>query len=90
MKEKVAYVKSQGQTRRHACHWPGCSKQVAPALWGCSHHWFKLPAKLRSEIWENFNPGQEVGGTPSREYIDAAKAVQAWIAAQLVNQKERL
>ena len=80
--DKVAYVKSQKQTRRHHCHWPGCEKQVPPAMWGCSQHWFKLPKALRDKIWRSYKPGQEVSLTPSPEYLEAAKEVQAWIAQQ--------
>ena len=77
--EKVAYVKQQGQTRDHHCHWPGCGKQVPPAMWGCKEHWFKLPKRLRDRIWAAFRPGQEVNRTPSREYLDAAIEVREWI-----------
>ena len=79
---KAAYVRSQGQTRDHHCHWPGCDRQVPPAVWGCKGHWFKLPADLRSRIWATFQPGQEVNGTPSAAYLDAANAVQLWIKQQ--------
>lgn len=77
--DKVAYVKSQGQTRNHHCHWPGCEKQVPPAMWGCKAHWFRLPASLRAKVWATYRPGQEVNGTPSAAYIEVAKAVQEWI-----------
>ncbi len=79
MNTKADYVKTQPQTRVHHCHWTGCDKQVPPAMWGCRNHWFKLPGPLRSWIWRTYKPGQEVNGTPSSEYIEAAKAVQAWI-----------
>lgn len=79
MNSKAAYVKSQGQTRQHHCHWPGCTRDVPPAMWGCRAHWFTLPAQIRSEIWRTFKPGQEVKGTPSREYVYAAQAAQEWI-----------
>lgn len=82
MNSKVEYVKSQPQTRRHHCHWPGCPKQVPPAMWGCRTHWFRLPASLRSRIWATYRPGQEVSMTPSEKYLEAAKAVQDWIATQ--------
>ncbi|QOR55206.1 MAG: hypothetical protein SHS37scaffold296_23 [Burkholderiales phage 68_11] len=78
--EKVAYVKGQGQTRQHQCHWPGCERQVPPAMWGCRPHWYTLPAELRNRIWSTFRPGQEVKGTPSTAYVEAARAVQEWIA----------
>jgi len=78
---KVAYVKRQGQTRNHCCHWPGCEKQVPPAMWGCKTHWFKLPKALRNRIWATYKPGQEVTATPSDEYLAAAYDVQKWIRA---------
>jgi hypothetical protein len=78
---KVAYVKRQGQTRRHHCHWPGCDKQVPPAMWGCRPHWYSLPDDLRNAIWRSYAPGQEVKGSPSTAYVAAARAVQEWIKA---------
>jgi hypothetical protein len=80
--DKVAHVKRAGQTRDHECHWPGCKVQVPPAVWGCRPHWYTLPKPLRDAIWRAYRPGQEETGTPSREYLDAATAVQAWIAAR--------
>jgi len=79
---KAAYVKAQGQTRKHHCHWPGCERQVPPAMWGCRPHWYALPQELRDRIWGTYRPGQEVNGTPGREYVEAARAVQVWIAQQ--------
>ena len=78
---KVAHVKQAGQTRGHTCHWPGCHKQVPPAMWGCATHWYKLPTHLRDRIWRSYQVGQETTLTPSREYVAAARDVQAWIAA---------
>lgn len=76
---KADYVRSQGQSREHHCHWPGCEKQVPPAMWGCRTHWFALPGTLRALIWATYKPGQEVNGTPSAAYLNAADAVQKWI-----------
>lgn len=76
---KVEYVKSQPQSRLHECHWPGCTKQVPPAMWGCKPHWFALPASLRSRIWRCYRPGQEKDLKPSREYVEVAREVQEWI-----------
>ena len=76
---KADYVRAQGQTRKHHCHWPGCDKQVPPAMWGCGKHWFALPAALRSKVWATYKPGQEVAGTPSAAYVAVAKEVQDWI-----------
>lgn len=79
MTTKADYVRGQGQTRKHTCHWPGCGKQVPPAMWGCAPHWFALPAKIRAAIWRAFEPGQEQTMTPSDEYMEAADAAQRWI-----------
>ncbi len=76
---KADYVRSQGQTRSHHCHWPGCSKQVPPAMWGCKVHWFKLPLALRNKVWATYVPGQEVSMTPSDAYLEVADEVQRWI-----------
>jgi len=80
---KVDYVLSQRQTREHACHWPGCKEQVPPAMWGCSAHWWRLPKDLKDRIWRAYSPGQEITMRPSETYIEAAEAVQRWIASHL-------
>ena len=51
-------------------------------MWGCREHWFKLPKRLRDEIWRTYVPGQEITKTPSPEYIMVAQAVQEWIRDQ--------
>jgi hypothetical protein len=76
---KVRYVKSQGQTRNHGCHWPGCTAQVPPAMWGCRQHWYRLPKALRDAVWAAYRPGQEKDMRPSKEYLDVAELVQQWI-----------
>lgn len=81
--DKVAYVKGQGQTRAHGCHWPGCPKQVPPAMWGCREHWYALPKDLRAQVWRCYRPGQEADGKPSAAYVAVARDVQAWIEARL-------
>jgi hypothetical protein len=83
MTSKADYVRSQGQNRNHHCHWPGCNRQVPPAMWGCRPHWYQLPTVIRDRIWRTFKPGQEVSQTPSREYLDAARDAQHWIDAKL-------
>ena len=67
------------QTRDHHCHWPGCDKQVPPAMWGCKAHWLRLPRALRNKIWATYQPGQETDMTPSESYLAAAREVQEWI-----------
>ena len=77
--DKADYVRRQKQDRAHTCHWPGCTQQVPPAVWGCKQHWFKLPKRLRDAIWSTYRPGQEQTMTPSAAYLQVANQVQAWI-----------
>lgn len=80
MNRKADYVRAQpAGDGRHTCHWPGCSRAVPPAMWGCREHWYRLPQHLRNQIWRTFRPGQEISKSPNREYIEAARAVQLWI-----------
>lgn len=79
MSTKADYVRNAPQTRGHACHWPGCGKQVPPAMWGCKTHWFRLPSNLRAAIWRAYEPGQEERLDPSERYIEVAKRAQEWI-----------
>lgn len=82
MSLKSDYVINQPQTRLHHCHWPGCGRQVPPAMWGCKNHWFALPKVLRDKIWRTYRPGQEKDWSPSEAYIEAAEEVQEWIRTQ--------
>lgn len=52
-------------------------------MWGCREHWFKLPKHLRDDIWRSYRAGQENDLNPSRAYLAAARAAQAWIAEHL-------
>jgi hypothetical protein len=81
MTAKADYVRAQPQTRSHECHWPGCGKQVPPAMWGCKAHWYALPPVLRRKVWAAYRPGQEIDMRPSANYLHVAKQVQEWIAA---------
>lgn len=87
--EKVAYVKAAGQSRDHACHWPGCREQVPPAVWGCRRHWYALPLELRRRIFAAFRPGQEEDGRPSSTYLAVAREAQAWIRAHLAQRPQQ-
>lgn len=82
---KVDHVLAEarnGRTREHHCHWPGCTRQVPPAMWGCKEHWARLPQAMRRKIWRTYQPGQEKTGTPSAEYVAAAREVRDWCLAQ--------
>lgn len=75
---------------KHICHWPGCKKEVPPAMWGCKPHWMKIPKYLRDGIWNTYLPGQEIKKNPSAAYLVAAKKVQDWIVGFEVGDKVRL
>ena len=77
--DKVNHVRGATQTRGHTCHWPGCKKQVPPALWGCKTHWYMLPQYLRNKIWKHYQIGQEETLQVSQGYLDVAIEVQEWI-----------
>lgn len=79
MSKKADYVRAQRQTRNHTCHWPGCTRQVPPAMWGCRQHWFMLPKSMRDAIWLAYRPGQEIDMNPSSAYLEAAKQAETWI-----------
>lgn len=78
--QKRAHVRAATQARDHRCHWPGCNARVPPAAWGCRPHWFTLPKPIRDQIWAAYRIGQETTTSPSRDYLNAALAAQAWIA----------
>jgi hypothetical protein len=87
---KVDYVLEKQRTQAHGnhhCHWPGCTRKVAPALWGCREHWYRLPTALRREIWSTFRPGQEESKTPSKAYVEAALKVRSWIESNATSGK---
>jgi hypothetical protein len=83
MPMKADYVRDQSARPHggHHCHWPGCGRDVPPAKWGCTKHWYALPIELRRQVWRTFEPGQEVSKRPSAEYLTVAREVQDWIAA---------
>lgn len=83
MTDKRAYVRARRGTASggHTCHWPGCTRKVPPAMWGCYDHWMMLPREIRALIWASYKPGQEISKTPSPDYVEAARQAQDWIAA---------
>jgi len=38
----------------------------------CRPHWYRLPAVLRSRIWDTYRPGQ-TAATASPEYLEALR-----------------
>jgi len=49
----------RGEPKRpRPCPWPGCRAHTRAAYLMCRAHWFRLPAELRSRIWDTYRPGQ--------------------------------
>lgn len=41
----------------HECPAPGCALVVPRAQLACRHHWYCLPAALRTRVWEAYRSG---------------------------------
>lgn len=63
------------------CHWPDCQTIVAPRLWGCVSHGYRLPLRLRVALKNAYRSGQEIDKNPSSEYCAIAREIQEWINA---------
>lgn len=57
----------------HTCHATGCTKKVPPKMFMCRSHWYKLTQNMRSDIWANYIPGQEITKSPTDEYLQVAR-----------------
>lgn len=57
-------------------------------MWGCTPHWYALPASLRAAIWRAYVPGQEVTQSPSKEYLAVARQVEDWIREHLAKRSQ--
>jgi hypothetical protein len=58
----------------HTCHRDGCRVTVPPRMFMCRDDWRALPKRFQDAIWRTYRPGQEVTKTPSRAYLEAARA----------------
>jgi hypothetical protein len=45
----------------------------------CRAHWYRLPAAIRSRIWDTYRPGQTIA-TASPEYLEALRDALAFAA----------
>lgn len=77
--DKVAHVRAApAGDGKHTCHWPGCTRRCKPAFFSCPPHWYAWPKSIRDAIWAAYRPGQEESKTPSKAYLEAADAAEAW------------
>ena len=67
---------------RHICHAKGCRIVVPPSKFMCLRHWRMVPKKLQDAIWAAYVPGQENRKDPTPEYLEAASAAIAAVAAK--------
>lgn len=63
----------------HTCHAFGCPIEIPPKLFMCKKHWFSLPKKLRTRIWAEYQPRQEVTKNPSSDYLEIATTAIMWL-----------
>lgn len=66
----------------HTCHADGCDTPVLPRLLMCGRHWRMVPHALQAAVWGEYVPGQETRKDPTRDYLDAARAAIAAVAAK--------
>ena len=54
---------------RHHCHAHGCEVEVAPKMFMCRKHWYRLRRAVRDAVWAEYTPGQERTKKPSLRYL---------------------
>lgn len=68
----------------HYCHarrLTGCNAEVAPKMFMCKRHWFRLPKKMRDAIWAAYQPGQEDRLVrPTEEYFRVTDEAERYVA----------
>ena len=58
--------------KTHTCPVPRCRKTIAIRLAMCRAHWFRVPARLRQQLWAAVLPGQlDDTAPPSGVYLEA-------------------
>lgn len=73
----------------HTCHARRCKVAVPPKMLMCRRHWAMVPRALQRDVWARYVPGQERRKDPSREYLNAAQAAIAAVAAKEEEKRER-
>lgn len=59
----------------HRCPYEGCQRRLSRDLFACSSHWFKLPEKVRDDVWRAYRRH----GVGSAELAKAhERAYAAW------------
>ena len=64
----------------HRCHARDCGAPVPPSMLMCRRHWFKVPKRVRDQVWDAYSRGQEVDKRPSPEWHEAADAAIGYVA----------
>ncbi len=64
----------------HTCHAHGCTTEVPARLFVCPPHWAKLRQSLKSAIWTEYTPGQEVKKNPTARYLCVQQRAVAELA----------
>ncbi len=58
----------------HHCHAIACEAEVPPAMLMCRKHWFRVPLKLRNQVWAEYHNGI------TKAYCEVAKAAVTAVA----------
>lgn len=48
----------------------------------CGSHWRMVSQRNQAAVWKHYRHGQEIDKRPSREYLEAARAAIAEVAAK--------
>lgn len=64
----------------HHCHARDCMVAVPPEMLMCKRHWFMVPSRIRSAVWNTYRPGQCDDKSPSRDWHQAASAAIGAVA----------
>lgn len=66
----------------HTCHATACTRTVPPKMLMCLKHWRMVPKALQEDVWDAYEPGQEIRKDPTRAYLTAARAAINAVAAK--------
>lgn len=71
--EEPRQIADLSKIRQHHCHAQGCNRDVAPKFLMCRFHWGLVPKAMQDAVWQNYQPGQELGEKqPTGTYLSAA------------------
>lgn len=61
-------------TKQHKCAVNGCERQIPLDMLMCAPHWRNVPSTLKAEVNRQYTKGQEITGSITPAYAQAARA----------------